>query len=246
MSTDLQRTDTEAPIIPADSFLAVIAAAARDPQVDPAKMTALLELKERIDARQAEIEFNRAFARLQIKLPRVKKNGTIDLGKGKPIPFAKWEDVDAVIRPILTAEGFALSFTSKAVSAGILMTCVLTHSAGHVKTSEMQLPPDAGPGRNALQAIGSSRSYGKRYLACDVLNLVTEGEDNDGSKAFPLTPEQLDQVYNMLGACDLKGPALRAFLKFADANSVETIQQQRYEDVMQALKTKLRKIQTGA
>src|SRR5690242_9609970 len=97
------------------TVLEIIADAATNPQVDPAKLAALFDLKERVDARDAEMAFNQAFARLQPKLPRVKKNGTIDLGRGgKAISFAKWEDVDAVIRPLLTEEGFSLSFTSKA------------------------------------------------------------------------------------------------------------------------------------
>ena len=45
----------------------------------------------------------------------------------------------------------------------------------------MQLPADAGPGRNGLQALGSARQYAKRYLFCDVLNIVTVGLDDDAS-----------------------------------------------------------------
>lgn len=218
-----------------DTLLQVIAAAARDPHVDVAKMSALLELKERVEARDAKAQFNAAFARMQKILPRVTKHGVIDLGKGK-IPFAKWEDIDTVIRPILANEGFALSFTAEPSEGRVRMTAHLRHAAGHEETSTMELPPDTGPGRNALQAIGSSHSYGKRYLACDMLNIILEGQDNDGSKAFPLKPEQLEQVENMVAACELKGDALRRFLQYADATSVETIQQHRFDDVMQALK----------
>lgn len=214
---------------------------ATDDRVSVEKLAGLMGLQERAEAREAERQFNAAFARLQAKLPRVKKNGTIDLGKGKPIPFAKWEDVDSVIRPILSSEGFALSFTSKPASAGVLMTAILTHEMGHSRESEMQLPPDAGPGRNALQAIGSSHSYGKRYLTFDLLNLVCEGEDTDGSKAFPLTPEQRENVQNMVDACEIKGQGLGLFLKYAQAGSIEMIQQHRYEDVMQMLRAKHRK-----
>ncbi len=227
-----------------DGLLSVIAQAARDPQVDPAKLEALLGLKERIDAKQAEIEFNRAFARLQLRMPRVKKNGTIDLGRGKPIPFAKWEDVDAVIRPILSEEGFAVSFTSKPTASGVLMTCVLTHEMGHSKTSEMQLPPDAGPGRNGLQAIGSSRSYGKRYLACDILNIVTEGADDNGNAAGYITETQVNRVYDKIAECEMTPDRQRKLLQYANAASVEQIQAHRFDDVMAQLE-KAAKQKTG-
>jgi hypothetical protein len=237
--------DTTTEVVPVaeapSDVLAVIAAAAADPRVEPAKLQALLDLKLRVDAIAAERDFNAAFARLQVKLPRIAKNGTIDLGKGKPIPFARWEDVDRAIRPLLAEEGFALSFTSAAVENGVVLTVILTHSAGHAKTSEMRLPPDAGPGRNALQALGSSRSYGKRYLACDMLNIVTEGQDDDGKKACPLSDDELSNVRNMLEACHITGPRLKSFLEFADAPQVELIQRHRYPDVMAVLRKELKK-----
>jgi hypothetical protein len=226
-----------------DSFLAVIAAAARDPQVDPAKMTALLELKERIDAKQAEIEFNRAFSRLQLKLPRVKKNGTIDLGRGKPIPFAKWEDVDAVIRPILAEEGFALSFTGEPNTSGVTMTCHLKHVMGHAQTSTMQLPPDAGPGRNALQAIGSSHSYGKRYLACDILNIITEGADDNGRASGFISNEQALQVRDMISECGLDKARVGKLLAIAGVTSVEHIQKHQFDAIIESLRSTLRQKQ---
>jgi len=108
------------------------------------------------------------------------------------------------------------------------------------------LPPDTGPGRNALQAIGSAHSYGKRYLTLDMLNIITEGEDSDGSKAYPLTAEQLNNVRSMVDACELKGQPLKSFLTFAGAATVEMIQQHRYEDVMQALRKKQKQMQGGA
>ena len=126
------------------------------------------------------------------------------------------------------------------------MTCTVSHILGHSKSSQMQLPPDTGPGRNALQAIGSAHSYGKRYLTLDMLNIITEGEDSDGGKAYPLTSEQLNNVRSMVDACELKGQPLKAFLTFAGAASVEMIQQHRYDDVMQALRKKQKQMQGAA
>jgi hypothetical protein len=44
----------------------------------------------------------------------------------------------------------------------------------------MVLQLDTGPGRNQNQAMGSTLSYGKRYTAEMLLNIVREGEDTDG------------------------------------------------------------------
>ena len=239
--------DDQAVVRREPSIMEIIAAVAANPDADVAKMRELLALKLDVERRDAEIAFNQAMARLQPRLPRVKKNGSIDFGGGKPaMKFARWEDIDTAIRPLLTEEGFSLSFTGQPTPTGVIMTCTVSHILGHSKSSQMQLPPDTGPGRNALQAIGSAHSYGKRYLTLDMLNIITEGEDSDGGKAYPLTSEQLNNVRSMVDACELKGQPLKAFLTFAGAASVEMIQQHRYDDVMQALRKKQKQMQGAA
>jgi hypothetical protein len=47
----------------------------------------------------------------------------------------------------------------------------------------MELPFDNSGSKNTVQAIGSSVSYGKRYVLCMLLNISTGGEDNDGNGA---------------------------------------------------------------
>lgn len=184
--------DTLEPLTPKGGMLAVIERAASNPAIDPAKMMALLELQERLMARQAEIEFNQALARLPAM--RVRKNGRVELGAGKGgYPFARWEDIDKVIRPLLSAEGFTLAFTSTdrvGEGGGLVVTGTLRHRDGHSMSASMSLPLDSGPGRNNLQAKGSSLSYGKRYCAEMLLNIVREGEDDDGAGADELISDE--------------------------------------------------------
>jgi len=234
-----------------DPFLDFLERASIDPRVDPAKLGALLEVKERVDARSAKQEFNASFARLMLKMPRVQKNGTISLrtkdGENKgSLPFAKWEDVDRIIRPLLAEEGFSLSFTCEPTVNVVQMTGHLKHVAGHEECSTMQLPPDAGPGRNSLQAIGSSHSYGKRYIAFDMLNIITVGKDDDGNGAGAVSDKQANTITDMLNACELGPDRTEKFLKFAGASCIEEIQKYRYDDVMQRLRQELRKKQAGA
>lgn len=167
------------------ALLSAIVQLARDPAVDVAKLDALLGMQERMEARQAEREFAQAFARLSGALPRVKKNGAIDLGGGrKSIPFARWEDMDTIIRPLLEREGFALSFDAAprpGEGGGLIVTGTLMHRDGHRRTASMPLALDIGPARNSLQAMGSTLSYGKRYTTEMLLNIVREGDDDDGT-----------------------------------------------------------------
>lgn len=186
---------TAAPIIQEGpgALLNAIVMLAKDDAVDVTKLQALMGMQERMEERQAEIEFNRALA--QLPPMHVKKNGTIDLtskddkDKGKqrkPVPFAKWEDMADVIEPILHQHGFRLMFDSvprQSDGGGLVVTGKLLHRDGHCKTASMPLALDTGPGRNNLQAMGSTLSYGKRYCTEMLLNIVREGIDDDGKSA---------------------------------------------------------------
>ena len=171
-----------APVIEERSLLSAIVDVARDPKLDVAKLDALLKMQAELEKRQAERAAIEAFAEMSAAMPRVTKKGAIDLGRGKPIPFAKWEDMDKVIRPLLAKHGFTLSFDSEAIEGGLLVRGELMHRGGHVRRASMPLPFDTGPGRNQLQARGSTLAYGKRYCAEMLLNIVREGDDDDGTK----------------------------------------------------------------
>jgi hypothetical protein len=80
----------------------------------------------------------------------------------------------------MAEEGFTLSFDSKPHDRGITITGTLLHRDGHSRSATMLLDEDRGPGRNNLQAMGSTLSYGKRYTAEMLLNIVREGDDKDG------------------------------------------------------------------
>lgn len=170
------------------NMLAIVARAAADPAVDVSKMQALLDMQERIMGRQAQAEFNQAFARLSGKMPRIKRDGTVSYedkqGNKKPaFKFARWEDIMRAIGPDLDAEGFALTFKTQPRAGdggGLLVTGKLLHVGGHFEEASIPLPLDSSGGKNNLQGYGSTFSYGKRYTATMLLNIVTEGEDDCG------------------------------------------------------------------
>lgn len=185
-----------APAEPA-SLLPAIIQVARDPGLDVAKLDRLMQMQFELEKRQAEREAIEAFTRVSAKMPRVKKNGTIDMGTKGSFAFARWEDMDAVIRPIITEEGFTLSFNSAMKEGGgLIVTGELMHRSGHVRTATIPLPLDQGPGRNNLQAVGSTLSYGKRYCAEMLLNIVREGDDDDGVKGGMrfATEEEIEEI----------------------------------------------------
>lgn len=179
------------------ALLSAIMQLAANPAVDVEKFERLLAMQERMEAKQAEREFNTALHLAQQEMPRVQKNGTIRLVKDGvdkgSIPFAKWEDVDAALRPIMTKHGFSLSFdTTQREGGGAVITGMLRHVAGHQKASSIGLALDTGAGRNNNQAMGSTISYGKRYIAEMLFNIVREGTDDDGKLGGQKTVKEED------------------------------------------------------
>lgn len=175
-----------------DAFLALIERLATNPAVDVQKLSSIYDLQERVKARHAIAAFNQAFHAMEPNLPRVKKNGEVwypinknqpDGPKKKAFHYARWEDVDEAIRPILREYGFSLSFNTTQRSGdggGLIITGELLHTGGHFKTASMGLPLDTSGGKSNLQGYASSTSFGSRYVTKMLLNLVFEGEDDDG------------------------------------------------------------------
>jgi len=167
------------------AILSMIERAARDPAVDIEKMERLFAMQERMLTRNAKAAYASALAEMQPTLPEIKHTGEIKHDKNKPpqSTYAKWEDIHEQIAPILAAHGFALSFRTAVAESRITVTAILSHREGHSEETSLPLPSDGSGSKNAVQAVGSSVSYGKRYTACAILNIRTRGEDDDGAGA---------------------------------------------------------------
>lgn len=224
---------------PAGSLLNFVAQAVSDPNVDVHKLEALLRMQREIVADDAKAQFNRDFIALQKALPRIKKNGTLEypVDKNKPdgakrkiANFARWEDIDLSIRPLLDDHGFSLSFTTAPRAGdggGLIVTAILRHRAGHMTETPIPIPLDTSGGKNNIQGYGSALSYGKRYAATAALNIITEGEDDDGvrgAKKFLSTEEaaELDGMMRELGLDAEK--FLHQFFEVAEVRNLDAAQ----------------------
>jgi hypothetical protein len=177
--------------VPSESqkTLAMILEAARDPSVDAAKTESMVNLALKLQDRERESEFNRSKNAALKEMPVISKDGRIVINNKDGTfnrvqgHFAKWENLDRVVRPILAKHNLALSFeVDERSSGGILVRPILSHTNGFTERGgAMPIPADISGGKNAAQAIGSATSYGKRYTACAMLNIITEGVDDDGN-----------------------------------------------------------------
>lgn len=172
-------------------MLAMIERAARDPNVDVGKMEKLWAMKEHADAIHAKQAYDAAMAELQTELPDIPERGKAVVNGQVRYTFALWEDINAAIKPILSKYGFALTFR---IQPGdhISVTGVLSHKDGHREETSISLPADTSGSKNAVQAVASSTSYGKRYTAGALLNLTSHDEDDD---AFGAAKQEVDRSW---------------------------------------------------
>lgn len=198
--------------------LQVIARAAADPTVNMDKMERLIEMRAHELARSAKVEFASALVDMQSDLPSIGERGN---AAGR-YTYALWEDINKAIKPVLQKYGFALSFRTD-FSNGIGVTAVLSHRGGHEEATGIVLPADPSGNKNAVQAVASSVSYGKRYTAGALLNLTSYGEDDDafatGEKPDP-QQEWLDAIAACSTEAEVDGRAKEMVNAFGTANKV--------------------------
>ncbi len=213
------------------SIIQVIERAALNPDVNIDKMGRLLEMQERIYAREAVILYSENFAAMQTKLPEIPK-----LGKGHgTITYALWEDVNDLIKPVLSEYGFGLSFKVSNAEDGITVTAVLRHRGGHLEETSFTFKADTTGSKNAIQAVGSSMSYGKRYTAAALLNLTYRGEDDDGAGAFAVNPVSEEQAITIREMVESVGANEAKFLAVMKAESIGAIPTAKYDTAIKKL-----------
>jgi hypothetical protein len=172
-----QAVSTELVAVP--DMAAMLERLASNPAVDVAKLEKLIAMQERVLAREAEAAFNAAFAVMQGEIPTV-----VERAKTDKTTYAPLEDIIEVVRPILKQHGFSLSFQTEWPEANkVKVIGILTHAQGHARRSEFIAGADTSGSKNAIQALGSSVQYGRRYSTKDLLCIVTRDLDDDGEKA---------------------------------------------------------------
>lgn len=189
-----------APATQAADIMTVIARAAADPSMDVAKMQALLDMQERLMKRQAEVEFKAAKARIQPGLPTINKAGRIEVQGQIRSRFARYEDIHSALKPLLAGEGFTQSFNTEDVSGKVRISLTVSHHLGHSETVSLLLPVDTQGAKSPLQGVGSTYTFGKRYLVINYWDIKTTDDpmDDDGAAYAPITDEQASKLVDML------------------------------------------------
>jgi hypothetical protein len=114
----------------------------------------------------------------------------------------------------------------------------------------MPAPRDRTGGKSEVQAIGSTNSFLRRYIACNIFNIVVIGDDDDGAGGT-IDDAQAKTILELIGKARV-GPK---FLKYMKAQSVEkagsleaavaTIAARDYRKAISALAEQISKAEAG-
>lgn len=183
----------------AANTLGVLAQALKDPNFKPESMRMMLDMQKEMVAEQARIDFINAFHALKKLLPRINRDGKIEvLEKGQDgkrvagrdriqqsTPFATYENIREKVDPHLDLHGFTMWDETEPSADGARINVIvhLDHNSGHGRKTTFPLPAETSGSKNNVQGWGSSFSYGRRYGAIGLLGLRTAApsdQDRDG------------------------------------------------------------------
>jgi hypothetical protein len=217
---------------PGDSsstVLELIERVALDPRADVEKLDRMMAMYERLKAKEAELAFNAAKGRILKKLAAVKlvKNrpalyeidkGRSQKGTYEAFKYAPLEEIDKHLRPLMLEEEMDLSYSDEPREHGwILIRGRLKHlPSGYFEDSFMPAPPDTSGGKSNVQGVGSTNSYLRRYIVCNIFNIVVVGDDDDGNGGT-IDEVQTTTLLDLIKKAKV-GPK---FLKYMRAQSIE-------------------------
>jgi hypothetical protein len=220
------------PPSPSDSrgaVLVLIERMALDPGADVGKLEHMVAMYERLKAKEAELAYNAAKGRILKKLAGIKivktRTARCEIKKTKPqqgthdaFKYAPLEEIDKHLRPLLVEENMDLSYSDQSQGGGgILIRGRLRHlPGGHYEDSFMPAPPDTSGGKSEVQAVGSTNSFLRRYIACNIFNIVVIGDDDDGAGGT-IDEAQTKAILDLIK----KSKAGPKFLKYMKARSIE-------------------------
>ena len=144
--------------------------------------------------------------------------GTPQKGSYEAFKYAPLEEIDKHLRPLLAEEDMDLSYSAEPQESGdILIRGRLKHlPGGHYEDSFMPAPPDTTGGKSIVQAVGSTNSFLRRYIACNIFNIVVVGDDDDGIGGT-IDEAQTKAILDLVKKAKV-GPK---FLKYMKAQSAE-------------------------
>lgn len=179
------------------SFIQMIERASRDPSVDIDKMERLMQMQERMIAKQAEADFNNSMVSCQRELGTIAADATNPQTRSKYATYAK---LDKVLRPIYTKHGISISYgTADSPQPDHVRVVAYVSRAGYTRMYQIDMPNDGkgakgGDVMTKTHAQGAGMQYGMRYLLKGIFNVAVGDEDTDGNAPVGVSESEKEHL----------------------------------------------------
>lgn len=197
----------------------------------------MLAMQERVQARNAEAEFNIAMTECQSQMRRIAADANNKQTNSK---YATYGKLDAVLRPIYTAQGFSLSFSDadSPKAEHVRVVCIVRHRSGHKETHYKDMPADGkgakgGDVMTKTHAAGAAQSYGMRYLLKGIFNVAIGEEDTDGN--MPGDMLTLDQITELTDLAKEKDVNQKRFYEYMQVTCLAEVRAKDYQKAKAAI-----------
>jgi hypothetical protein len=192
-------------------------------------LESLVGLYDRMQAKQAEKDFAAALTELQGETIRVQATKAVDVKNGIPrYTFAPYEEIMRTVQPMLTRQGFSVTFDTKIDGDRLYSVCTLTHKSGHSRSNQFAVRFGKPPGSSDAQGDMSTKSYAKRGALCDALNISIDHDDDARMIGKPIGKAIAEDLLNRV---KLTGSDMISFLKFAGVTLPPKVEIENYDPI---------------
>lgn len=160
-----------------------------------------LAMRKELKADQAKEAFTMAMAQFQKDCPVIAKTKEVKNKEGKvTYRYAPIDSIILQVKKTLGENNLAYDFSETRTEKEITVTCTITHSLGHTKSSSFTVEIGSEAYMTDTQKYGARNTFAKRYAFMNVLGIATGDEDTDSKEI--LSPEdkkeaKLDAIQSM-------------------------------------------------
>jgi hypothetical protein len=148
------------------------------------RLQKLMDLQERWESNQARKAFVAAMAAFKSEPISILKTKQVNIPGGAKFAHATLADVVDGVCSALAKHGLSHKWeTLQDATKGIVVTCILTHEAGHSERTTLAAMPDDSGKKNSIQQIASTVTYLERYTLMAACGLAAKDMDDDGRAA---------------------------------------------------------------
>ncbi len=223
-----QQSDTAA-------MIHMIERMARDPSVDLARLQMFIELRLKLEDREAERQFDTAMADAQAEMRMVATDAS---NKQTSSRYASYAALDRAIRPIYSKHRFAISFdTDTDAPEGFVRVLAFVSRCGHKKKHHVDMPADGkgakgGDVMTKTHATRSAVTYGKRTLLEMIFNIAVGDDDGNAASGESITEAQAKELEKLI--TDTGGDVAK-FCEFAHVDQLADISVAKFDAAKTAI-----------